>query len=97
MAKKSNKQKITFSLAAPQAQAVLLAGDFTNWEQSPVALKKLKSGSWKGTVALAPGSYEYRFLVDGQWQDDPTCPNRRGNRFGSQNCVCVVKEPAVAD
>ena len=90
MVKKVKKQKVAFSMAAPKSKAVLLAADFTEWEKSPVALKKLKSGVWKATVSLAPGSYDYRFLVDGQWQDDPACANRRWNRFGSQNCVCDV-------
>ena len=93
MAKKPNipnKRKVAFSLVAPAAKAVLLVADFTKWEQSPVALKKMKGGLWKTTVTLSPGAYEYRFLVDGQWQDDPACPTRNWNRFGSQNCVCIV-------
>ena len=93
MAKKSNKQKVPFNVSAPQAKTVLLAGDFTDWEKSPVALKKLKSGVWKGAVSLAPGSCEYRFIVDGQWWADPACANRRWNRFGVQNSVCEVTAP----
>lgn len=94
MRRKLAKQKITFSLTAPQAKAVLLAADFTDWEQSPLSLNRLKTsktGLWKAVVALLPGSYEYRFLVDGQWQDDPQCSNRCWNRYGTQNCVCEVK------
>jgi 1,4-alpha-glucan branching enzyme len=87
---KTLKQKITFSFRAPEAQSVQLAGDFTDWEQSPVALQKAKNGVWKKTMTLPPGTYEYRLLVDGQWADDPQCPSRRPNAFGSQNCVCAV-------
>ena len=57
MNKKTSKSKVIVSLMAPEAKAVLLAGDFTSWEQAPVALKKLKSGLWKATVPLAPGTY----------------------------------------
>ncbi len=84
------KQKTTFSYIAPEAQSVKLAGDFTGWEESPVLLRKQKSGVWKTTVALPPGTYEYRLLVDGQWQNDPQCPERRPNVFGGENCVRVV-------
>jgi len=84
------KQKVTFSCAAPEAKSVQLASEFTDWEKSPVNLKKDKGGLWKTTVSLPPGRYEYRFLVDGQWRDDPQCPNRHPNRFGSANCVCFV-------
>ena len=94
----TNKRKVVFSLTAPAAQSVALVADFTEWEKKPVALKRQKGGPWKTTVALAPGSYEYRFLVDGQWQDDPTCQTLRPNSYGSHNCVCVVEaateEPA---
>ena len=88
--KKSPKQKMTFSFLAPEAQTVLLAGDFTGWDQAPLPFKKQKSGVWKTTISLAPGQYEYRLLVDGQWRDDPECVNRRPNQFGGQNCVCIV-------
>lgn len=86
----SMKQKVTFSYTAPEARTVLVAGDFTGWQQAPVSLKKDKSGVWKKTVSLPPGQYEYRLVVDGQWLDDPKCPTRRPNQFGGQNCVCVV-------
>ena len=87
---KSAKKKVTFSYVAPEAQTVLLAGDFTSWQEAPVSLKKDKSGVWKKTISLAPGRYAYRLLVDGQWRDDPQCPNRQPNQFGGENCVCIV-------
>ena len=79
--------KTIFSFMAPEAQTVQLAGDFTDWELAPVSLKKLKGGLWKTTVTLEPGSHQYRFLVDGQWRDDPTCDARVPNPFGAENCV----------
>lgn len=89
-AQRMPKQKVTFSLIAPEAESVQVVGEFTDWEQEPLDLKKFKGGVWKRTVSLEPGEYEYRLLVDGQWQDDPNCPLRQPNGFGSQNCVCVV-------
>jgi len=84
------KQKVTFSYSAPEARAVMVAGDFTDWDKAPITLKKERSGIWKKSVSLAPGQYQYRLLVDGQWRDDPQCPNRQPNQFGGQNCVCIV-------
>jgi len=89
-AQKMSKQKVTFSLIAPEAQSVQIAGDFTDWQESPLELKKQKDGNWKKTISLEPGEHQYRLLVDGQWQDDPNCLLRQPNEFGSQNCVCVV-------
>lgn len=91
---KSTKKKVVFSYPAPGAQAVLLAGDFTGWQQAPLSMKKDKKGVWKKTLSLPPGRYEYRLLVDGEWRDDPSCPTRQPNQFGGQNCVCVVAEKA---
>ena len=85
-----DKQKITFTYFAPQAGSVLVAGDFTRWEASPISLVREKGGNWKTTVALKPGKYQYRLLVDGQWQNDPACPDVQPNEFGSANCVISV-------
>jgi 1,4-alpha-glucan branching enzyme len=83
-------QQITFTYFAPQAGSVLVAGDFTQWEGAPIRLVKESTGVWKTTVALKPGRYQYRLLVDGQWQNDPECPQLEPNAFGSANCVLSV-------
>ncbi|MEI7728841.1 MAG: isoamylase early set domain-containing protein [Verrucomicrobiota bacterium] len=86
----SAKMKAAFSLLAPAAKDVMVAGDFTGWELSPKTMKKNKSGEWKLVLSLAPGRYEYRFLVDGQWCDDPQCIERAPNPFGGDNCVRII-------
>jgi 1,4-alpha-glucan branching enzyme len=86
----SKKKKVTFSIVAPDAKIVSLAGSFTNWDEAPVELKKEKNGVWKKTLTLEPGTYEYRILVDGQWQDDPQCDQRVPNPFGTQNCLRMI-------
>lgn len=81
---------------APEADNVSLAGDFTDWDRSPIPLKKSKKGVWSKAVSLPSGMYEYRYLVDGKWQDDPACETHVPNSFGSHNCVRVVLEPPPA-
>jgi len=83
-------RKITFTYFAPQAGSVLVAGDFTGWAASPINLVKEQGGNWTTTVALKPGKYHYRLLVDGQWQNDPGCPEVQPNEFGSANCILSV-------
>jgi 1,4-alpha-glucan branching enzyme len=80
----------TFRFTAPGATSVLLAGDFTHWQQSPVSMKKGKDGVWMAAVELPPGKHNYRFIVDGEWRDDPECTVRVPNPFGSQNMVRQV-------
>ena len=85
-----NGRKKTFSLAAPVATKVQLVGDFTDWCEHPIDMKKTPNGVWRAPVELQPGMHQYRFLVDGQWQDDPDCLMHAPNPFGSQNAVCQV-------
>jgi 1,4-alpha-glucan branching enzyme len=54
-------------------------------------LKKQPSGVWKATIPLEPGTHEYRFIVDGQWCDDPEATMRVRNAFASENCVRMVE------
>jgi 1,4-alpha-glucan branching enzyme len=54
---KTLKQKVTFSYLAPGAQSVKLAGDFTDWEQAPVALRKAKDGVWKQCTSRRPNAF----------------------------------------
>ncbi len=84
-------QKFPFEFQAPEAQEVFLVGEFNNWDTSANPMKKDKKGLWKATVSLKPGRYEYRFLVDGNWENDPSCCDCVPNEFGSQNCLRVVE------
>ena len=89
MAKDLSKKE-TFQIIEPDAEEVYLVGDFTDWQRSPILLKRQNDGIWKTTVPLQPGEYQYRFLVDGEWRDDAKCGTRAPNPFGGQNCVRTV-------
>ena len=84
-----------FSLKAPTALSVTLVGDFTHWQKNPVSLHKEAGGVWRVTVPLEPGEHHYRFLLDGEWRDDPECAVRVPNPFGSQNAVVKVADSAA--
>ena len=88
--KKNLTKRVQFEFLALDAQEVYLAGDFNNWETSTNLMKKDKKGIWKTIFSLTPRRYEYRFLVDGNWENDPSCCDCVPNEFGSQNCVRVV-------
>jgi 1,4-alpha-glucan branching enzyme len=100
MAKQNGKQRPklgvangrvqNFSLAALQAKNVQLVGDFTQWEQKPIPMQKGQDGIWTTSVELKPGAHSYRFLVDGQWHDDPQCARRVPNPYGGENAVCEI-------
>lgn len=90
MARKNDNQQQTFAVTVPAAMSVLLAGDFTHWQEQAIPMKKQPGGVWKTSVKLAPGNYHYRFIVDGQWRDDPDCTLRVPNPYGGENAVRQV-------
>lgn len=79
-----------FTYVTPAATSVQLVGDFTNWQERPIPLRRESNGVWRAAVQLQPGRHRYRFLVDGQWRDDPECPLYEPNPFGGQNAVRQV-------
>ena len=90
MARKPQIKRQTFYFTAPAALSVQLAGDFTHWEAQPISMRRGAGGVWQATVGLEPGEHHYRFLVDGQWRDDPDCVWRVQNPFGTENSVRQV-------
>ena len=42
-----------FALSAPTALSVQLVGDFTNWQEKPINLKKGAKGIWRARVPLS--------------------------------------------
>ena len=83
-----------FRLNAPNAASVVVTGSFCDWAPEGRGLTKNRRGVWQTALHLPAGRYEYRFVVDGQWQADPACSNRVPNPFGSENCVfCIYGKP----
>ena len=87
---KSGRRRVIFSLESPDAKEVILMGDFNQWNPKKHPMEKYKNGVWKKTTMLFPGTYEYRFMVDGQWKNDPNNNQTRVNRFGTNNNFIVV-------
>jgi hypothetical protein len=54
-------------------------------------LQQDTKGTWKISLDLKPGKYEYRFLLDGEWQNDPNCDCFVENPFGTSNCLKIVE------
>jgi 1,4-alpha-glucan branching enzyme len=91
MSKQHKKKKASFSFIAPEAQCVQLAGDFNSWDPHVHPLERTTEERWEIKLNLSPGRYEYRFLVDGQWHNDPNCSDFASNPFGGENNVLILK------
>ncbi len=90
---KIKRRKVTFSLDAAEAGEVFLMGNFNDWNPKMHPMKADGNGIWNKTVIIPPGKYEYKFLIDGNWIEDPkndqTCPNC----FGTLNSVFNLTAP----
>ena len=80
-----------FSLSAPGAKHVSIAGCFNGWDMGKNPAQKDRKGTWTAKIALPVGTYEYKFVVDGAWITDPANTNLIGNTVGSQNSVIKVR------
>jgi len=81
---------VRFEFAHPTAKTVCLAGSFNHWEPEAKPLHSSGAGNWWKETALAPGTYEYCFVVDGQWMPDPHANETVANPFGGSNSVLHV-------
>jgi 1,4-alpha-glucan branching enzyme len=66
-------RETVFQLAAAAAANVLIAADFTGWNDAPLKMLRGAGGIWRIKVTLPPGRYRYRFLVD---PDSPESPGK---------------------
>jgi len=82
---------VGFTISAPKAKKVSIAGTFNNWDPNKDIAKKDLKGNWTAKITLTSGRYEYKFVIDGVWSNDPSCTNCVTNNFGTQNCVIEVR------
>ena len=83
-----------FSCYFETAKTVFLAGSFNGWDPTATPMEREGGGRWTTTVQLAPGRYEFKFVVDDVWCCEPGCaalnvvsPRCVTNAFGTKNCV----------
>ena len=77
-----------------KSKQIFLAGNFNNWNPAdPKYLMKDDDGdgTWSITVKLPPGTYQYKYVIDGTWTKDPYSPGAAPDGFGGQNGKFDVK------
>ena len=84
----SSHREVTFAVYEPRAEQVFVCGAFNDWQAAP--LTRQENRDWKTTLALAPGRYEYKFVVDGKWKIDPRAAHSTPNGLGTLNSVLEV-------
>ncbi|MBO4964873.1 MAG: esterase [Muribaculaceae bacterium] len=83
-------KKATFKVLAPQAENVLVWGDF---QTTPLQLQKDTAGVWSATTdVLASELYTYRLIVDGLPVNDPFNPYQLRDIAGVANYFIIDGE-----
>jgi chromosome partitioning protein len=81
-----------FFIRAPEANCVKVVGTFNNWNQSEDSLlEPHENGIWSKDVQLAPGVYQYKFLIDDVWAEDRNNHRIVEDSYGGRNSVIEVR------
>ena len=92
VAKKPVLKNVTFTVHAEAGQDVRLAGSFTDWETKAKKMTfKKANGVYSATVKLAPGEYQYKFIIGDKWATDDQNTEFVPNDKGTFNSKLVVK------
>lgn len=83
---------VQFVFVAPEAQKVVLVGDFNNWDSAATPLTSEGSpGVWTVSIPLTSGRHQYGFVVDDkEWRIDPNAPKAAEDSYGTPNSVVTV-------
>jgi len=84
--------KVTFTVPAEEAAEVSVVGSFNDWDAKAGSLKKLKNGSFKGTIDVEKDAdYEFRYLIDGSYINEEEADAYAWNDFAAaENSVLKV-------
>jgi 1,4-alpha-glucan branching enzyme len=81
---------VVFTFAG-DAGTVALAGEFNSWSPTADPMKRQADGAWTITKKLSPGTYGYKFVLNGTtWKHDDANPNTADDGFGGKNSVVTV-------
>jgi 1,4-alpha-glucan branching enzyme len=86
---------VEFRLYRPNAGNVWLAGDFNGWNHHETPMRREPSGHWTCTLELPPGSYQFRYFVDGGWLTDCAAFGLQPGPYG-WNSVVYIGAPVAA-
>ncbi|MDX1779143.1 MAG: glycogen-binding domain-containing protein, partial [Thermodesulfobacteriota bacterium] len=88
---RQTNEGVVFSYYDPLAKDVQLAGDFSDWKPTDtLTVTKKNKHIWTGTLPLKPGTYQYKFIVDGEWKIDPYNSDVSVSEHGVNNSTISV-------
>lgn len=85
-----NLRRVRFGYFKPEARDVHVAGSFNRWDPRANPMHRDALGDWSVELELPTGEHRYRFIVDGEWHDDPSAQQTAQNPFGGFDAIMVV-------
>ena len=85
--------EVIFRFFRPQACRVYLVGDFNGWNRTATPMTRGENGEWTHRLALPEGTYQFKYLADGEWFLDYAAFGIERGAFG-WNSVLVIDAPA---
>ncbi len=82
--------EVSFSVFAPEAKEVFVAGEFNNWRLEEGGRMSKNNGTWIKKLNLIGGKYRYRFVIDGSWVEDSNNPLKEVNPYGSVDSLIEI-------
>ncbi len=88
---------LVFSFHHDSANSVMLAGDFNEWDATRDHFVKQSNGLRRAEIELpSPGSYQYKFVVDGGvWIDDPGNGMKVADNYNGFNSLLHIAEQII--
>lgn len=85
------------SLPDKHYKSVKIKGEFNGWNASKTPFQK-NGLQWQCHLYLKEGNYQYKLIIDGKEQNDPTNPRSIDNGMGGENSLLtahLAKNPKV--
>ena len=89
--------EVTFFYGNPRASEVLLAGDFTNWQNGALPMEKGDKGFSITKTFKKSDELRYKFISDGNWPTDLKAPDFVDDGFGGKNSHVVIADMLGGD
>jgi chromosome partitioning protein len=85
------ESEVVFTFRAPGHTPVQIAGSFNSWTPEPLRYTEFQGNPvWKMAIRLKPGTYQYKYLVDGRWIHDPQNKDTIDDFLGGVNSIVNV-------
>jgi hypothetical protein len=87
--------RVVFELpSAIWADCIYLVGDFNDWRENDICLRQNRDGVWQAILDLPEGeTFEFRYIIDGQWNTDFQADSVWDNIYASQNSIVIATLP----